>query len=218
MNLVTGGNQTRHQLSSDRSRRSCHKYSHHQLLGRGSPFIPQDKTATPDVTSPITPAGERRRQRRIARLPTGNLDGIENRRRQGAPTAAPSAASAPGPRPCSPDRATPERAHFPICGAEAVSSVISPALRASVSACGPRSPAAPAPRPDVPPRHAPDHARTPPHSSQCFDEARYRPAPRRNHPPGWIKSGSKGELTNHKGPEALTNKEQCIEQASTHGG
>jgi hypothetical protein len=34
MNLMTG-NQTRHQLLSDRSRRTCHKRSHHWLLDRG---------------------------------------------------------------------------------------------------------------------------------------------------------------------------------------
>jgi hypothetical protein len=32
MNLMTGGDQTRHQLLSDRSRSSCHEHSHHQLL------------------------------------------------------------------------------------------------------------------------------------------------------------------------------------------
>jgi hypothetical protein len=31
--LMTRGNQTRHQLLSDRSRRSGHKHSHHQVLG-----------------------------------------------------------------------------------------------------------------------------------------------------------------------------------------
>jgi hypothetical protein len=30
MNLMTGGHQTRHQLLSDRSRRTCHKHSHHE--------------------------------------------------------------------------------------------------------------------------------------------------------------------------------------------
>src|SRR5215469_9333025 len=37
MNLMTGGNQSRHQLLADRSRRSCHKHLHHQLLDRGLP-------------------------------------------------------------------------------------------------------------------------------------------------------------------------------------
>jgi hypothetical protein len=32
MNLMTRLDQTRHQLPSNRSRRSCHKHSHHQLL------------------------------------------------------------------------------------------------------------------------------------------------------------------------------------------
>ena len=35
MDLMTRGNQTRHQLPSDRSRRSCHEHSHHQCLDRG---------------------------------------------------------------------------------------------------------------------------------------------------------------------------------------
>jgi hypothetical protein len=35
MNLMTGGNQTRHQLPPDRSRRSRHEHSHRQLLAPG---------------------------------------------------------------------------------------------------------------------------------------------------------------------------------------
>jgi hypothetical protein len=37
VNLMSRGNQTRQQLSSNRSRRSRHEHSHHQLLDRGFP-------------------------------------------------------------------------------------------------------------------------------------------------------------------------------------
>src|SRR3712207_5728620 len=61
MNLMPRLNQTWHQLLSNRPRRSCDKHSHHQLLHRGLPYTPQDKTAAPAVTPPSTPARERRR-------------------------------------------------------------------------------------------------------------------------------------------------------------
>jgi hypothetical protein len=37
MNLMTRGDQARHQLLSNRSRRTRHEHSHHQLLDRGLP-------------------------------------------------------------------------------------------------------------------------------------------------------------------------------------
>src|SRR4029450_11042684 len=49
MNLMTGGNQTRHQLHPDRSCRARDKHSHRQLLDRGSPPA-KDKTTAPAVT------------------------------------------------------------------------------------------------------------------------------------------------------------------------
>src|SRR3712207_1715912 len=61
MNLMPRLNQTWHQLLSNRPRRSCDKHSHHQLLHRGLPYTPQDKTAAPAVTPPSTPARKRRR-------------------------------------------------------------------------------------------------------------------------------------------------------------
>src|SRR5829696_7968365 len=61
MNLMTRGNQTRHQLLSDRPRRTCDKHSHHKLLRRGLPYTPQDKTAAPTVTPAPSPARERGR-------------------------------------------------------------------------------------------------------------------------------------------------------------
>jgi len=54
MNLMTRGNQTRHQLLSNRSRRSCHKHSHHQLLLIGDALHPTDKMAAPPVTAAST--------------------------------------------------------------------------------------------------------------------------------------------------------------------
>src|SRR5438067_12721260 len=54
MNLMTRGNQTRHQLLSNRSRRSCHKHSHHRLLDRGFTCTSQDKAAAPAVTPQST--------------------------------------------------------------------------------------------------------------------------------------------------------------------
>src|SRR5262245_46001320 len=39
MNLVTRGNQARHELSSNRSRRTRDKHSHRQLLDRGTTIL-----------------------------------------------------------------------------------------------------------------------------------------------------------------------------------
>jgi hypothetical protein len=50
MNLMTRGNQTRHQLLADRSRRTSHKHSHQWLLDRGILHTPYDETAAPAVT------------------------------------------------------------------------------------------------------------------------------------------------------------------------
>src|SRR5215472_6517627 len=59
MNLMTRGNQTRHQLLSNRSRRTSHKHSHHGLLERGINNTPYDETAALAVTPPSTQHGER---------------------------------------------------------------------------------------------------------------------------------------------------------------
>jgi len=56
MNLMTRGDQTRHQLRSDRSRRTCHKHSHRQLLSRIT-STSQDKTAAPAATPPSAQHG-----------------------------------------------------------------------------------------------------------------------------------------------------------------
>src|SRR5688572_13139126 len=53
MNLMTSGNQTWHQLLSDRPRRSCHKHSHHNSFIEDYP-TQQDKTAALAVTPPRT--------------------------------------------------------------------------------------------------------------------------------------------------------------------
>ena len=50
MNLMTRGNQTRHQLSSDRSRRTRDKHSHHWLLLIEGIIYTPDKTAATAVT------------------------------------------------------------------------------------------------------------------------------------------------------------------------
>jgi hypothetical protein len=47
MNLMTRPNQTRHQLLPDRSRRSCDKHSHHQLLHRGFYLHPTRQDDSP---------------------------------------------------------------------------------------------------------------------------------------------------------------------------
>src|SRR5215469_8497226 len=59
MNLMTRGNQTRHQRLSNRSRRTSHKHSHHGLLERGINYTPYDETAALAVTPPSTQHGER---------------------------------------------------------------------------------------------------------------------------------------------------------------
>jgi len=46
---MTRGNQTRHQLLSNCSRRTRHKHSHGQLPGRGLPATPLDRTAAQAV-------------------------------------------------------------------------------------------------------------------------------------------------------------------------
>src|ERR671912_1998580 len=58
MNLMTRGNQTRHQLLPDRPRRSCDKHSHINSFIEDFTYTPQDKTAAPAVTPPSTPARE----------------------------------------------------------------------------------------------------------------------------------------------------------------
>jgi hypothetical protein len=58
MNLMTRGNQTRHQLLADRSRGTSHKHPHHWLLDRGTIYTLYDETAAPAVTPPNTPARE----------------------------------------------------------------------------------------------------------------------------------------------------------------
>src|SRR5262249_34337155 len=57
-NLMTRGNQTRHQLPADRPRRTCHENPHHRPLNRGIIYTPYDKTAAPEVTPASTPARE----------------------------------------------------------------------------------------------------------------------------------------------------------------
>ena len=59
MTLMTRGNQTRHQLPADRSRRTCHKLPHHRPLDRRIIYTPYDKTAAPEVTPPSTRHGKR---------------------------------------------------------------------------------------------------------------------------------------------------------------
>jgi hypothetical protein len=49
MNLVARGDQTRHQLFSNRAGRTCHKHSHHWLLDRKIIYS-NDKTAASGVT------------------------------------------------------------------------------------------------------------------------------------------------------------------------
>src|SRR5215472_4923850 len=61
MNVVTGGNQTRHQLPSDRSRRTSHKDPHRHRLGLGILYTPYDETAVP----PVTPASTRHGKRNV---------------------------------------------------------------------------------------------------------------------------------------------------------
>src|SRR5215468_7664260 len=56
MNLMTRGNQTRHQLLSDRSRRTSHEHSHQRLLERGIIYTQYDEMAPPAVTPASTPA------------------------------------------------------------------------------------------------------------------------------------------------------------------
>src|SRR5262245_34496868 len=59
MNLMTRGNQTRHQLLADRPRRTCHENLHHWPLNRGIIYTPYDKTAAPEVTPPSPLHGNR---------------------------------------------------------------------------------------------------------------------------------------------------------------
>ena len=88
MNLMTGGNQQRHQVLPDRSGRSCHKHSHHQLPDRRLP-APTDKTAAPAVTARSTPARESGRQGQRAYVRCAGVLGGHRSRDEGCRRSAP---------------------------------------------------------------------------------------------------------------------------------
>jgi hypothetical protein len=52
MNLMTRRNQTRHQLLSNRSRRTCHKHSHHQSLRSRIACTPIRQDSNPGCDTP----------------------------------------------------------------------------------------------------------------------------------------------------------------------
>src|SRR5215207_1918201 len=57
---MTGGNQTRHQLLSNRPRRSCDKHSHHRLLHRGFYLHPTRQDDSPDCDTSEHPGTRKR--------------------------------------------------------------------------------------------------------------------------------------------------------------
>jgi hypothetical protein len=73
MNLVARGDQTRHQLFSNRAGRTCHKHSHHWLLDRKIIYS-NDKTAASGVT-PIP-------MRRVSELEARQQRGSDETRRR----------------------------------------------------------------------------------------------------------------------------------------